>query len=214
MDMTVKKRNIFEELKLAIMRGTYKPRERLMERSLADQFGTSRTQIREALRKLESIGFVRIIPNQGSTVNDYSLEDIESLYMVRIPNEQLACKLACARITPLEIKKLSETNQQFIQAVKANDFLAMIAKDQAFHITLIEFCGNPVLIKVLQDLRLRSYQFTFFFWKEKKYSKQSILLHKKILKALRAHDAQQIETLIEAHLTSSKNRYLKHLAQV
>ncbi len=212
--MAIKKRDIFEELKLSIMQGIFKPRERLMERSLAAQFNTSRTPIREALRRLESLGFLRLIPNQGATVNDFSLEDIEALYQVRIPNEKLAARLTCARITLEEIKKLSAINQQFIQAVQANDFLSMIAKDQEFHLTLIGFCGNPFLIKIAEDLRLRSYQFTFYFWKEKKYSQNSALMHKKILKALRDHDMGQIESLIESHLTRSKDRYLKYLSQI
>ncbi|MBI5601776.1 MAG: GntR family transcriptional regulator [Deltaproteobacteria bacterium] len=212
--MPLKKKDIFEELKLAIMQGIFKPRERLMERSLAAQFNTSRTPIREALRKLESLGFLRLIPNQGATVNDFSLEDIEALYQVRIPNEKLAAKLSCARISREEIKKLSAINQQFILAVQANDFLSMIAKDQEFHLTLIGLCGNPFLVKIAEDLRLRSYQFTFYFWKEKKYSQNSALMHKKILKALRNHDMGQIESLIESHLTRSKDRYLKYLSQI
>ena len=63
--MSELKRDIFEELTLSIMQGMFKPRERLMERTLAAQFGVSRTPIREALHKLERMGMVRIVPNQG-----------------------------------------------------------------------------------------------------------------------------------------------------
>ncbi len=156
-------RDIFEELKLSIMQGMFKPRERLMERTLAAQFGVSRTPIREALHKLERMGMVRIVPNQGATVADFSSEDIESLYQVRLPLEQLAGRLACQRISPKEIHTLGILNQELEESVRKNNFQKMVEKDQAFHLALIRFSRNPFPVKAIEDLRFRAYPISYYY---------------------------------------------------
>jgi DNA-binding GntR family transcriptional regulator len=213
-DGAASKRNIFEALKMSIMQGAYKPRERLIERNLADQFGVSRTPIREALHRLESLSLVRIHPNQGAQVADFSLDDLDALYLVRIYLEQLAGKLACSRISPGEIKKLGGIHREFCRAFAADDFQRMIEKDQEFHFTLIQCCRNTFLVRVIQDLRWRSYPFShFYFGRNKTNVRTSIAQHGKMLEALRKKNVSHVTRLVKAQLSSPKQRYLRYLAQ-
>ncbi len=207
------KRNILEELKMSIMQGTFKPRERLVERNLAAQFGVSRTPIRESLHQLAAMGMVRIIPNQGAMVADFSLQDIESLYFVRRHLERLAGRLACSKISKEEINTLVSINHGLKKAMASEDFSKMVEKDQQFHLTLIRFSKNPFLIKAIEDLRLKSYPLSYYFWKSNQYLRSSLTEHNKIIIALRKGDVRFMDTLIEAQLINSKNRYLKYLAQ-
>lgn len=205
-------RDIFEELTLSIMQGMFKPRERLMERALAAQFGVSRTPIREALHKLERMGMVRIVPNQGATVADFSNEDIESLYQVRLPLEQLAGRLACQRISPKEIQTLETLNQELEEAIRQNNFQKMVEKDQAFHLVLIRFSRNPFLVKTIEDLRFRSYPISYYYWRNEKYLRAALADHRRILTALRTRNGCQMDRLIKAQLHNSKSRYMKYLS--
>jgi DNA-binding GntR family transcriptional regulator len=206
-------RNIFEELKISIMQGTFKPRERLVERNLAVEFGVSRTPIREALHKLATMGMVRIIPNQGATVADFSLEDIDSLFYLRLHVERLAGRLACTRTTAEEMKTLVAVNQELKKAIALDDFPKMVEKDQQFHLTLIRFSKNPFLIKVIEDLRLKSYPFSYYYWRSNQYLRSSLAEHNQMILALRNRDFRFLDKLIETQLNNSKNRYLKYLAQ-
>jgi len=207
------KRNIFEDLKMSIMQGTFKPRERLIERNLAAQFGVSRTPIREALHKLAAMGMVRIIPNQGAMVADFSLQDIESLYFVRLHLERLAGRLACSKVTKEEINTLVTLNQGLKKAMAWDDFSKMVEKDQQFHLTLIRFSKNPFLIKAIEDLRLKSYPFSYYYWRSNQYLRSSLADHNRMIHALRNRDFRLMDTLIEGQLNNSKSRYLKYLAQ-
>ena len=207
------KRNIFEDLKMSIMQGTFKPRERLIERNLAAQFGVSRTPIREALHKLAAMGMVRIIPNQGAMVADFSLQDIESLYFVRLHLEKLAGRLACSKVTKEEINTLVTLNQGLKKAMAWDDFSKMVEKDQQFHLTLIRFSKNPFLIKAIEDLRLKSYPFSYYYWRSNQYLRSSLADHNRMIHALRNRDFRLMDTLIEGQLNNSKSRYLKYLAQ-
>lgn len=210
LEMISETKNIFDKLRLLIMRGEFKPRERLLERSLAAKFGVSRTPIREALHKLQGIGLVKVIPQQGAAVTDFTLKDLEALYVARLLNEQLAGRLACNLASPIQIKELSKINQEFIEAVQADDFNSMISKDQEFHIAFVRLCGNPFLIKVVENLRQQSYPFSYYFWSGKKNTLSAISQHKKILRVLKSRDSEKMDALIESTLNNSRDRFLKY----
>ncbi len=207
------KNSIFEELKLQILQGLFKPRERLLERDLAIRFGVSRTPIREALRKLESLGMVKIAHNQGAQVADFSLQDIEDLYLIRLDLEKLAARLATAHVTPQELQSLSGINQRLLAASLAKDFHKMVEFDQLFHRTLIQICNNQFLIKILEEIRLKSYAISYYIWKNGKNIKTSIREHDRIVYALRKKDGKKIEELIEMQLNNSKSFYVNVLSE-
>ena len=75
---------VCENIRQAIIDGTFSPGERLMEIQLADEMGVSRTPVREAIRKLELEGFVVMIPRRGTYVADISIKDITEIYEIRI----------------------------------------------------------------------------------------------------------------------------------
>lgn len=205
-------RNIFEALKLAILQGKFKPRERLVERLLAEQLGVSRTPVREAIRKLEAIGMVRIVPNQGAQVVDFSPQEIEALYWLRMHLETMAGELTCANVSRSGIQKLVGINRQLIQAVTSGDFYRMIEHDQEFHLNLLGFSGNAFLLKAIEDLRLRSYPISYFYWRRKRNLENSVSEHKKMIEALRKSDFKALKRLIEKQLNNSKNSYLEFIS--
>ena len=93
---------VCENIRQAIIDGTFSPGERLMEIQLADEMGVSRTPVREAIRKLEQEGFVVMIPRRGTYVADISIKDITEIYEIRISLDILAAGLAAERIALVE----------------------------------------------------------------------------------------------------------------
>ena len=79
----VSSEKILSAMEAAILSGEFKPREHLVEMELIDRYGVSRTVIREALKKLEGKGLVRIVPHRGAKVADLSVQEIEEIYFVR-----------------------------------------------------------------------------------------------------------------------------------
>jgi len=207
------KKNIFEDLKLSIIRGAFNPRERLIERELAERYGVSRTPIREAIRKLESLGMVRIIPHQGARVADFSLQEINALYEVRISLEKLAGKLGCARHSSQELKRLVAINHQLIRAVSVNDFRKMVEYDQKFHLTLLAFSKNPFLMRFIEELRLKCYPISYYFWRSKTNLRSSLTGHRNMIKALRQRDSEGMTLLTDKLLNDARNSYLAHLSR-
>jgi DNA-binding GntR family transcriptional regulator len=206
-------KSIFEELKLQILQGYFKPRERLLERSLAGRFGVSRTPVREALRKLESIGMIKIVHNQGAQVADFSLKDIDELLVVRINLERLGAKLALKCVTPKEIEHLREINAQLSRAVSLKNFPKMVEYDQLFHRYLTVLSKNEFLIKVIEELRAKAYPITYYIWKDLENVNESLADHKNIIDALRKRQEKKLLEAVELQLTKLKRYYLAAFPQ-
>jgi DNA-binding GntR family transcriptional regulator len=85
---------IADALRLQIMSGHLKPGERLREEVVADEHGVSRVPVREALRRLESEGFVTLTRYRGATVSETSQRDSLELMQVRRGLEAMAARLA------------------------------------------------------------------------------------------------------------------------
>ena len=85
---------IAQQLRSDIISGRYRTGERLVEETLADTYGVSRVPVREALRRLESEGFVVLTPYRGATVASWSQRDRFELVQVRRGLEVFAARLA------------------------------------------------------------------------------------------------------------------------
>jgi DNA-binding GntR family transcriptional regulator len=91
---------------------------RLRQSALAEEFGVSRTPIREALRKLQASGLVEVRPRRGALVRAPSAREIRDAYEVRAELEGLAAELAAARIHQEQLDLLHEVQSEFREALK------------------------------------------------------------------------------------------------
>ena len=89
---------VYEELKAQILKGDIKPGTRMMEVELAEVLGVSRTPVREAIRKLEKEGLVKIEPRRGAYASELSVKDMVDILEVRQSMEGLAAYYCAQRI--------------------------------------------------------------------------------------------------------------------
>jgi DNA-binding GntR family transcriptional regulator len=138
-------------LKQRIVSWTYLPGHRLTEEELCQEFGVSRSPVREALRSLSALGLIDKMPNRGYHVRQPDIQEVDELYEFRLALElyiveQLARKgMPAADLEPLRQFWMEEINA----SGKSGYELAVI--DQQFHEALASVLGNGVL---LQQLRL------------------------------------------------------------
>jgi GntR family transcriptional repressor for pyruvate dehydrogenase complex len=160
---------VISKLKEMITSGQLKPGDKLpAERKMATDFGVGRTQIREALHKLEFYGIIKTLPQSGSVINgldittldglisdvlDLQQYDFYSLVETRFVLEVNAIRLCAERRTELDLKKLEKAQQNFL---KYYDTPNRVSHDFAFHRAIAEGCHNPVfkamLLIVIPDI--------------------------------------------------------------
>jgi len=178
----------------AILKGTLKGGDRLIEKELQEQFGISRSPLREAFRDMEKKGLVNIIPRKGTFVRSITREDIEENFPVRAVLEALAAKQAFSRMTEEDLDKMARTLLGMKTAVKENDTKAYWKSHLEFHECFIKCSGNSVLINLLQTLRMHSlwYRFAYQYYQED--LKKNLTVHQKIFEANGDVDSTKAKT--------------------
>lgn len=128
------------------------PGARVTESELAEQFRVSRTPIREALHRLEVEGLLQIRPKQGCFIRQVDIAQISNYYDVRVGLEALAIELACEQMSDAELKALAESWTPSHRPKMAEQLEAIRDAEEAFHVTLAEASGNPILADYLRDV--------------------------------------------------------------
>lgn len=199
-------------LENAILTGELKPRERLVEQELAARLGMSRTPIREALRRLEERGLVRILPHRGAVVADISPVEIENIYAVRCHVESLAARLAAERITPQTIEQVRDLESAQSSRSAGRNIRALMHANDAFHDTIYGATGNPCLLEVIQQLRRQVHPVRFSAWSQPDRIERSLTEHREMVEVLRRRDGAGLAELTQRHLAVAKDAYLASLA--
>lgn len=186
------------------------------EGQLGQALGVSRTVIREAMRILAAQGLVevsqgrqsRVKPANAQTVidtfNTYLQREDHSLLNlveVRRPLEAAIAELAAKRATPADIEQLEESIRRQIAASKKAD---QIEEDLRFHDLLAVATNNPVflvLLRAVAGLMRRSRQETLV----KTGVERSVLGHRTMLDAIKAHDADAARQAMLEHISHAEH---------
>ncbi|MEW6112499.1 MAG: GntR family transcriptional regulator [Thermodesulfobacteriota bacterium] len=143
------------KLREAILDGYFKPGDRLYEKELCEQFGVSRTSIREALRQLEAEGLVSTVPNQGPIVTRVSYAEAEDIYQVRELVESLAARLFAERASDDQVRDLTEAIDELEKAYLANEMREFLKVKTTVYEILFSGCGNKVAHSIFASLVAR-----------------------------------------------------------
>lgn len=203
---------VYRWLEQEIIVGALKPRERLLELALCEQLGISRTLLREVFRRLEGGGLVRFQPNRGVAVRDFTPEEIEEVYSVRLVLEKMAAPFVIERVTKEDLRTLRQLNRAFEMACKRADRPAMVLTNRAFHEQLVRVGGNRFLCQLLNTAFLHTHQARHLAWADEQSGRQSVREHTDILSAVAEKDVASYVAVIEKHLARGKSDYKRVFA--
>ncbi|MGF7536161.1 GntR family transcriptional regulator [Bacillus mexicanus] len=143
----------YNQLKKMIFNGTFKPGERINETQLAKSFGVSRSPIREAMRLLEKDGLLKADDRNGFSITSLTAKDVDEIYKIRIPLEQLAVELVIEEADEKELaileKQLEETEKAIHNGMEDTKIIHL---NQKFHELLVVFSHNRHLKNLLEHV--------------------------------------------------------------
>ena len=142
---------VFERLEKDIVSGKYAPGTKLTEKELCEEFGVSRTPLREAFYLLETTGLIEIIPNKGIRVNGISQKDIDDIYTIKGAIDGLAARLAAERIRAEELKELEEVLDLTEFYIAKDNGEKVVEMDSRFHAIILEAGRNRPLKQMLNS---------------------------------------------------------------
>jgi len=182
-----------------ILSGELAPGEPLRELVFSEQFGMSRTPIREAFRTLAAEGLVNLLPNRTVQVAPLDEEGASEVFAVLGALESLAARLACERMTADQMELFNELQEDLERHYEAGDRPRYLEANRLIHELLVEAAANPSLLLAWRLLLPRAERARHVSTLDHDRWGGAFGEHKLIHAALLKRDGETLRGLMEAH---------------
>ncbi|GAA0121792.1 MAG: GntR family transcriptional regulator [Clostridium argentinense] len=200
---------VLDNLRKAIFNNKLKPGDRLVETTIAEAMGISRTPVREALRQLELEGLATNAPRKGTVVNGISMKDALEMYDVREVLEGLAARLTCNNISRKNINILKEIINNMEECIKTHRLEDLFEMNNQWNDMLMLQCQNKVLIQDMKELHDHLRRFRLLTLYDEELQNEAVEEYKVILKAIEIGDDKKVEEYAREHVRRAKQRFIK-----
>lgn len=189
--------HIAEHITEQIIKGELIPGDKLIEHIYAEEYGTSRAPVREAIYLLSIEGLVERTPRKGAVVKDYTENEIYDLLEIRNMLETMAIeRIGRYGVDQAGLQKMAA----FLEEMKAKTEVHQYTQlNHSFHITLVEMSKSET-IKTMYSrlgwplLRIQSLSFTNDGNIEK-----SVREHQMLIELLREENIKEAANLLKRH---------------
>jgi DNA-binding GntR family transcriptional regulator len=211
----------------AIVSGELPPGAVLRQEVLSEEFGVSRTPVREALRQLVALGLADFQPNRGVRVRAVARAELREAFLIRAELEGLAAELALPLMTKSELKQLAEAGRQFAELTDSlrsrgggdieRRYLTAewVRANDAFHDVILDAAQAPLLARMARSVRRVFHgqaSWTLTAEIDALY-RANVTEHQAIREAFERGDAR-VRRLVGKHVVNSSELLERHLDQV
>ncbi|MQY10326.1 hypothetical protein SRB5_04330 [Streptomyces sp. RB5] len=192
---------VLEAIKRGILTGGLVPGQALVETELAARFGVSKTPVREALKTLAGTGLVVMSQYKGVTVRTVDAAMAHEVYDVRLLLEPEALRRSIARRAAF-----TEAAEALERAATADDNAERSLANREFHRALYLPCGNPLLGRMLDEVRDQAALVSAVAWAVQPSWEKEAAEHEEILRLARAGDADGAAAALHTHIADFVRR--------
>lgn len=192
---------VLEGIKHRILTGQLTPGQSLVETELAAQFGVSKTPVREALKTLAGTGLVVMNQYKGVTVRMVDADMAREVYDVRLLLEPEALRRSVRRGASLDAAR-----EALIRAGEAADAAERSLANREFHSALYTPCGNPLLGRMLDEVRDQAALVSAVAWAADPSWELEATEHREILRLAQEGDAEGAAGALHTHIASFVQR--------
>ena len=196
---------IFESLRAEIISGELAPNSAIKQESIAVKYGVSRMPVREALNRLELLGYVTVNHNRRTHVASKNLDDLLEIYDMRIAAEVLAIRSAIPHLTNAQIDA-AKVIQDEIEVSRLSDFGPL---NVSFHTVLYEPSGRARLLGHIAVLGDAANRYTFMEAVDRDFVDRSHREHRELLEACYKRDEDRAVACIRDHITHARDSFAK-----
>jgi DNA-binding GntR family transcriptional regulator len=204
------RQKIYDHLREQLLSGEIQPHQHLIEAKIAEETGTSRTPVREALHSLELEGLIESIPRVGYVVKPLSEEEVEEICEIRAVVEGLAARWAMEKSREKLAAELKRNISLSEEKISNGNVKAFVDMDAQFHEIIAKFSGSKRLLELAQTLRRHMLRYRI----ESIYLSDNVLRaingHKGILEAIEKADLEEVNKAIKYHLDQVKRDVLRY----
>lgn len=147
--------HVVEHIRKGIITGLYQRESKILPKQIAERCGTSFIPVREALRILESEGFILFRHNRGAYVTPLSLTDLKDLYKLRIELEAEAV-VQSRSFDDSELEKLSTLIKKMSHGYLEGNSARVVKLNRDFHFRIYDHCDSPRRLRIIRQLWLHA----------------------------------------------------------
>ncbi len=198
---------IREALEQMIVTGELSNGERLDEVALSENFGCSRTPLREAFHMLSASGLIELVPHRGAFVRHPGLTEMVEMFEVMAELEAFCGSLAARRVSARDLAALSETVIACETAVAENDHDRYYLENERFHHLVYDASGNGFLADQAKRLHARLKPFRRLQLRVRGRLDQSLAEHRAILAALEHGASEDAADALRSHVAVQGGKF-------
>ena len=202
---------VYDVLRELIVSGGLGPGEALDEKAIAGRLGVSRTPVHEAVKKLADEHLVHVRAQSGTTVSPLDRHEIEQAHVIRRALEAESAWHAARRATPERLNRLADIQLLHAAALDRRAYADAIAQDDAFHRTVAEISGYPMLWRAIDISKAPLDRCRHATIPGEGRGQATLAEHQAILEALRRGDPEAARAAMRAHLDGAMATTLEYL---
>jgi DNA-binding GntR family transcriptional regulator len=201
---------VAKHIRDAIVHGDFAPGSALPEVRLAEELGTSRGTVREALRALEDQGLVDVLPHKGSFVSKVNKRKARELYSLRAVLEGYAVRLVVTGggLDGGAGDAVRERMARLETVARAGDPIATIEAERALHREIWSRCDHLLLRELMTTLQLQTRRLLIYNKVFRTPVEEEIATHQELVAAVLSGDPAVAEAAMTEHVSQSAERVL------
>lgn len=197
-----------------IQEGELPPGSRIAEAALCEQFGVSRTPLREALKVLAADGLLVWRANYGARVSEVDIDEVREVFETLGGLEHLIGTLVVERITAAELGHLEALHSEFVRLHAIDDRVGYFRVNQMIHFALARAVHNSAFDSIYETLSKKIYRArTMANYSHDRWD-ESTREHEEIMGALRDRNRDLLAARLTAHNLATCNAVLASLEKV
>jgi len=202
---------ISDEIRDAIVQGKLLPGQALRQDHLARHFAVSHIPIREALKRLESEGWVSSELNKGTVVSGLDADEAREIYEMRAVLECFALKHALPAHTAATLRV---ARNALLTALKERDASQYMRRNEEFHLALLAPAGRKHLLAEIEHLHQRSERYLRQKYMQPALKHESDSEHQELLEAVEQRNLRRATTILSRHLFDTAELLARHIHEM
>ena len=204
---------VYNKLKNLIIDNKLQQGSPLSERKICEMIETSRTPVREALKRMHNEGFVDFTPEYGAFVSKVTYDQVIQVYDIREMLEALAVRSFTKTTNEVELKVLNEIFDSLESTTKNHNYSESLEIDLKFHHFIIDRCRNEMLQRLLKSIFEHTDRIIKLTHYSDEWALESIEAHRKILTSINNRDLDKVEVEMRHHVKQARERQLRSWMQ-
>jgi DNA-binding GntR family transcriptional regulator len=191
---------LYADLHGDIIAGRLRPGKNLSETRVAEQYGISRTPVREVFRRLADEGFLRVVPQVATYVAPINLAAVTDSQFIRETLECRAVSLSAEKASDRDIRSLRNEIRAQDQAIAAGNRTRFFASDEAMHRILMTVAGYPAVWDLIGSAKAQLDRVRHLSLEQDDWLSMIFRQHQSIVDRIGARDAVGAEAAMREHL--------------